>query len=255
MQRFLVTAIIILGWIGTTHAEVRHARHVRLRTPHGPLHIWTPDNYDPATAQIVVYVHGFYVDVDEAWREHKLAAQFAQANLNALFIACESPSGPTDPIAWESLEPLLASVHRGLREDLPPGKLIVIGHSGGHRTIRSWFRAPIFDTLVLIDALYGEFPELRSWVLASHDHRLIDIGELTAPWADDFHAALPDTLVVDALPASAAAWQSTTGDAQIIYVRSHVGHMELVTSGKVLPTILPAPSIQRVVEAAGDLNE
>src|SRR5690349_5160861 len=44
--------------------------HARLETPRGPVHVWTPRGYDPETAITVIYVHGYQIDVDEAWWGH-----------------------------------------------------------------------------------------------------------------------------------------------------------------------------------------
>jgi hypothetical protein len=234
----MIAATIVLLCHTLARAD---GKHVRLRTPHGPVHVWTPPHHDARTANIVVYVHGFYVDVDEAWRAHALVEQFEKSQQDALFVACEAPGSLGDPVAWESLDGLLAAVRRGLGEELPGGKVTVVGHSGAIHTIRPWFREPKIDTLILVDALYGSFPELRSWLLSSTEHRLIDFGELTAQWTDELHATLPETRVLDQVPGSTAAWQQATAGAQIVYLRSRVGHMELVTGGKVLPMVLAPP--------------
>ena len=51
-----------------TEAGADTSQHTRLRTPNGAVHVWKPAAYDPSTAGIVIYVHGYYVDVDDAWR-------------------------------------------------------------------------------------------------------------------------------------------------------------------------------------------
>ena len=65
--------------------------HYRVQTEHGPVHLFRPAGYERRTAGIVVYVHGLYTRVDQAWREHQLAAQFAASGANALFIAPKRP--------------------------------------------------------------------------------------------------------------------------------------------------------------------
>src|SRR5262245_22937340 len=61
--------------------------HDRIETPQGPVHVWTPRGYAPETAITVVYVHGYHLDVDEAWWAHGLPEQFGHASINAMFIA------------------------------------------------------------------------------------------------------------------------------------------------------------------------
>jgi hypothetical protein len=215
--------------------------HVRIATRHhGPIHVWTPDGYDREHAGLVVYVHGYFADVDDAWREYRLAEQFARSGVNAMFIACEAPVGPDDPVRWTSLSELLATVRGHLDEPMPDGHVIVVGHSGAHRTITTWLDDDNVDTVVLLDALYGKVDELRAWVEASTDRRLIDVGDLTRPWTDDLHASLPETIVYDGFPTEGDARLAGARKARVVYVRSSLGHMPLVTGGVALPIVLRA---------------
>lgn len=195
-----------------------------------------PTGYDAASADLVIYVHGYYVGVDEAWRTHQLAQQFERSGANAMFVVCGAPSAPSDPIDWESLDDLIAAL-----PDPPAGRRIALAHSGGHRTVRSW--VPRLDTLVLLDAAYGPFPELVSW-LDDPAHRLLDVSELTRGWADMLHAALPDTVLADDF--------ATERAERIVHVRSQLGHMELVTGGVAIPALLrwasPPRSFDRTID-------
>ncbi len=218
-------------------ADADASRYVRFVTPRGAVHVWTPHGYDKDSARIVVYVHGYYVDVDHAWREHMLAAQFERSGLNAVFVACAAPSGPSDPITFTSLETLLAAVGKRVG-DLPDGDVIVVAHSGAHWVLRSWLGRDRIDSIVLLDAIYGEIPQLRKWLDVSDEHRLVDVAELTRPWADEFHSSLPKTSVVPELPSSEVAWREAIEGSPIVYVHSRIGHMKLVTGGRVIPMIL-----------------
>src|SRR5688572_5755301 len=128
----------------TWHAErvkqdyERGGEHWRFETWNGPVHVWRPSGYDPQTAGTVVYVHGYYVTVDKAWREHRLAEQFAASGLNALFIAPEAPTGGQQEILWPGLGTLLVEVEKHIALTIPPGPLVAIGHSGAWRTVREW---------------------------------------------------------------------------------------------------------------------
>ena len=73
-------------------------KHVRFGTDDkGPVHVWRPLSYKPATASIVLYLHGFYSSADSAFFEHRLATQFRDSGRNAVFIVPEVPSWRTDP--------------------------------------------------------------------------------------------------------------------------------------------------------------
>ena len=52
---------------------VQAGRHWRLATERGAIHVWTPAGYDAATAATVVFVHGYWIDADEAWTSYRLA--------------------------------------------------------------------------------------------------------------------------------------------------------------------------------------
>jgi hypothetical protein len=230
-------------WASPASAE---GTHIRIHTRHGPVHVWTPEGYDPTLAATIVYVHGYYDDVDSAWRGHHLVRQFDASGLDAIFIACEAPSGPHDPIAWPSIEALLDRVVKARGLPLPDGPVIVVGHSGAHRTISAWLDEPTIDTLVLLDALYGEVDSYRAWVEASPDHRLIDVGELTRPWTEALHAELPETVVYDGFRQAHEGRLQGARRARIVYVRSRLGHMPLVTGGLALPIVLRALRVARV---------
>lgn len=220
---------------------VAAGRHWRLDTPHGPVHVWAPASYDATTAATIVYVHGYYTNVDDAWARHQLPEQFALSGINGLFIACEAPSGPQDPVAWRSLNALLVTVRGATVERLPRGHLVAIGHSGAYRTLIPWLDNARLDTVVLVDAAYEPAP-FRWWTRASRRHRLIDIGEDTRRWTEPLHRALPSVVLDEVPSAEAGALPPEAVAARIVYIRSTVGHMPLVTGGVVLPMVLRAIS-------------
>jgi hypothetical protein len=228
------------------------ARHIRIETRHhGPIHVWVPDGYDPAHAGVVVYVHGYFADVDDAWKEYNLASQFARSRLDAVFIAPEAPTSPRDGVSWSSLSDLLACVEDKTDIELPDGPLVAVGHSAAHRTLTEWLDDGQLDTVVLLDALYGEVDEMKSWLDASDDHRLIDVSQITRPWAEQLHAELPETVVFDGFPTRSSGRMRDAREARVIHVRTHIGHMPLVTGGRALPQALRAlrmPLVKRTRE-------
>ncbi|HEU0030322.1 MAG TPA: hypothetical protein VFQ53_06815 [Kofleriaceae bacterium] len=253
MGRPLASASVLL-WLCLVATATAQAdgRHVRLRTAHGPIHVWSPADVSADDAGIVVYIHGYYTTVDRAWSQHRLAAQFEQSGVNALFVACEAPDGPRDPVRWSSLPALLSEVRRQLGTELPTGRVVVVAHSGGHRTLSRWLGDDTADAVVLVDAFYGELPHLRDWLARSDDHRLIDAAALTRAWTEPMHAELTETLVFDAFPAPEAAQLAGARDARIVYVRSQHDHMQLVTGGIALPLLLRASQLPAVREGALD---
>lgn len=234
------------SWIGSTIAVAivllfsstldAAPKHWRLQTEHGPAHVWLPARYDSSTAGIVVYVHGYFTDVDSAWKHHRLAAQFAKSQLNAMFIACEAPNSAKQNIRWTSVSSLLDAV--GSKVALPEGRLVVVGHSAAHRTMSAWLDEDRIDTLVLVDALYGHIDEFRDWVKADQTRRLIDAAVITRPWSEQLHAGLDETLVFDRFPRRGQL--AGARDARVVYVRSQHDHMALVTNGVALPMLLRA---------------
>lgn len=226
-------------------AAVLAGEHWRITTPHGPVHVWRPEGYDEATAAIVVYVHGYYADVDTAWAEHRLPAQFARAGVNALFIACEAPTTEYEPVRWLSLADLLMTVRRRLDLVLPDGPVVAVAHSGGFRTIEWWLPNRGLDTVVLVDAAYGDTRLFWRWVRASRAHRLIDVGDDTRQATDWLHRWLPETVAVeDFAPPGATVLPAAAQHARVVYARSTVGHMALVTGGVALPLLLRALRVE-----------
>lgn len=217
--------------------------HIRLRTENGPVHVWRPAKYDPDTAGVVVYVHGFFANVDDAWKKHRLAKQFAESGLNAIFIACEAPVGPRDAISWTGLASLLDTVATGIGDRLPAGRVVVVGHSGAHRTLSMWLEHDGIDTIVLVDALYGVVAEFREWLQVDGARRLIDAATLTRPWTEELHADFPDTLVFNRFPPAKAGKLRGARRARVVYVRSQHDHMALVTGGIALPMLLRAVNL------------
>jgi hypothetical protein len=227
--------------------------HRRFSTSHGPVHLWWPADYHRESAGVVVYVHGYFTDVDRAWKEHRLAAQFQHSGLNALFVACEAPRGLRAPVRWSSLAELLEVVGTHVPGGLPDGRVTAIGHSGAHRTITEWLDDSQLDTIVLVDALYGNVEEMRAWLDADPSHRLLNVAALTRRWSDELAAALPDTVVFDALPAAGSGEMRALRTARAIYVRTNEDHMGLVKDGHAIPRLLRAlqlPLVEDVREAA-----
>jgi hypothetical protein len=230
----------------TVEQLVEDGRYWRFTTKNGPVHVWVPKGYRRKKANVVIYVHGFYTKVDAAWKSHALASQFASSALNAMFIACEAPASGAEPVSWTSLAELLSTVETKLAElpkrpkvKLPSGRVVAVGHSGAWRTLVSWLDEPKLDTVVLFDAAYGEIEKYKAWILGAATRRLITIGDTsTRKWTEQLHKDLPDTLVLDGFPDPEKKIPGKVKRAQIVYIRSTVGHFPLVTGHLALPLTL-----------------
>ena len=214
---------------------VAQGRHWRIDTDNGPVHVWVPHGFDAATAQTVVYVHGYWQDADAVWIEHRLPEQFALSGANAMFVVPEAPRGKWDRVLWPTTQALLAEVTRSIGEPLPKGRVAVVGHSGAYRTVIQWLADPEVDTVVLLDAAYVDVLPYRDWVRGAKTRRFINVSIDTIRWSNWLHRWLPSTLTIEPFPRELT---DKIKNARILYVKSDIGHWPLVTEGVALPQML-----------------
>jgi hypothetical protein len=231
---------------------VQRGQALRVAAAEGPIHVWRPAGYHADTAATVVYVHGYYTDVDTAWRDHQLPAQFAASAVNALFVAPEAPDGARQQIQFRDLGELLRTVETELGEPRPSGPLIILAHSGAYRTVLAWLDYPLIDTVVMIDSLYGDFDELRDWLAHGPARRLVTIGDDTLRWTEDFARSIPGTVEVDRIPPEMELWPPEARSARHLYVRSQYGHMTQVTGDVVVPMVLRLEAVELLADAPWD---
>jgi hypothetical protein len=233
----------------TTEKLVAEGRHWRLTTKRGPVHVWIPRGYNPRRADTVIYVHGLYTKVDGAWEEHNLPHQFAASAINAMFIACEAPASLGEAVSWTSLSELLATVDAAIADVRQPRRRIVaVGHSGAYRTLLHWLADETLDTVVLLDAAYGEIESYRSWVTAKPRRRLIDVGDDTKKWTEELHKKLPETVILEGFPPVEEEIPAAVARAKILYIRSTMGHFPLVTGGIALPMVLRTLRMRKLLD-------
>ncbi|MFN7134590.1 MAG: hypothetical protein ACK4N5_21100 [Myxococcales bacterium] len=221
---------------------VEDGRHLRLDAgERGGIHVWLPAGYQRRTAGVLVYLHGYYTDVDQAWEQHRLAAQFRESRRNALFIVPEAPVNNPDTVKWEDLGELLAFVraHSGL--PLPGGPVVVMGHSGAFRTIVPWMKSKRMSEIILLDGLYKMEDEFKAW-LTTHPrrraHRLILVGYETSDRTERFLKQFPRAQSRPSIPESFEKFSPNERRARLFFLKSQFDHMEMVTSGKVIPLLL-----------------
>jgi hypothetical protein len=235
--------------------QVSGGAHWRLQTEKGPVHVWQPRGYDPATAGTVIYVHGYYTNVDGAWVQHALAEQFAESRTNALFIVPEAPSGSNDEVSWPVLADLLKEVERQLTGIKTRAPIIAAGHSGAWRTLGSWTQDnqdnddKKVDVFLLLDALYGMEDKFQAWLArhpASDEARMTLVSKDTANRVAPFLEKVPTVKRRAALPETYRDLTPAERTAPVLEIGSDLSHMEIVTTGKVLPVLLHRSALKAV---------
>lgn len=218
-------------------------RYQRFGTAQGPVHVWRPRTYRASDAVTVVYVHGFYTDVDHAVAEHALTRQFRDSGRNALFIVPEARSWRTDPVYWPDLESLLTTVEQRLTLKRPKGPIVLIGHSGAYKTVAGWLKHPGVAQVILIDGLYGNDDDYREWVAgeAPRPRQLVLVGFDTQQRVEWFAKRHGQTVRLDTLPWLYDELPAAIRRAPVLAVQSErLDHMQLVTDGRLLPWLLHA---------------
>jgi hypothetical protein len=226
----------------TTHDSIAGGDHWRISSAHGAIHVWRPPGYHAGSAGTLVYVHGHGSSSDEAWSSHGLAAKFRASKQNALFVVPDAQVSPTDTIKWAALGELLKTVTRATKVPRPPGRIVVVGHSGAFKQIEGWLDYTPLDHIILIDALFGGVQEFRAWLETAKGHadnKLTVIAtDRTMGNAKDFISGLSGVVKVDRIPDKFEDFPKKARTARVLFIRSQYGHMELVTSQRVLPVLL-----------------
>jgi hypothetical protein len=214
-------------------------RHVRLGTEtKGPIHLWWPKNYRAATAVTVVYIHGYFIEADQAWLEHKLVTQFRDSGKNALFIVPTSPSSWKDELTWPDLDALLSAVKEQGKVEMPHGPVTVVGHSGAYRTVQKWLSEAIVDRVVLIDGLYAFDKDFEAW-FQDKNHHLILVGFETTQRTEWLIKKVPSAVRLDEAPWAYDLPPPAFKNARVAFIDAQrFDHFALITSGRVIPWVL-----------------
>lgn len=214
--------------------------HLRLGTERGSIHAWRPRRYRHRGAGTVVYLHGYYTDVDQAWVDHRLAEQFRSSGRNALFLAVEAPSWNGEEPCWPTLEELLATVERLAKVRIPGGPVVVAGHSGGFRGIVPWLADPRIQEVVLLDGFYQAEQSWSDWLdgAPGGKRRLVMVGLETAARSESWLPSRPGAVFLPRVPAKGRALRKSERRAPVLYMRSQHDHMAIIEKGEVLPFLL-----------------
>jgi hypothetical protein len=222
--------------------------HWRLVTEHGIVHVFRPKGYRAETAGLVVYVHGYYTNVDGAWTQHHLADQFVASQQNALFVVPEAPDGNAQSVFWTSLGELITESTRMAKLVRPPGPLVAVAHSGGFRTLVPWLDYHLLDCIILLDALYGNEDDFRVWLdtARGNANKLVLVAADTIRWTEPLVEEMGDAVEYDRLPRSEGELDDRARTDPFLYYRAQYGHMELVESGKVVPLLLQIAGLEKI---------
>lgn len=215
--------------------------HLRIETEHGPIHLWRPAGYDGRTAGMVIYIHGYFTSVDQAWVNDRLAEQFGDSGRNALFMAVEAPRGNYEDVSWMSFEDLLRNVENRTPFSLPHGPLVVVGHSGAYRTILPWLSEPRLQHVILLDGLYSGQPEFRFWLHPQQrdkPHYLVLVSNDTWRQSNRFAHHIYGAARRQSIPDRPSSFTLREIHARLLYLRSQYDHDAIVSSGKVIPLLL-----------------
>jgi hypothetical protein len=202
--------------------------------------VWVPPGYDRETAGTVVYVHGYWVDADQAWKDYHLAQQFKMSKQNALFIVPDAPSDNDEKVQWPALTDLRKALARA-NIKLPDGPTIVMGHSGAFRTVMQWVDHKAVSQIILLDAMYaGEaaFDEFIKSGKRADDHKLIVVAASTATESSAFVKKYKFAVAREKFPSDVGGFTKAERRAKLLYVRSQFDHMSIVTGKKVIPVLL-----------------
>ena len=238
----------------TSFEESAGGDHWRFDTWNGPVHVWRPEGYDERTAGVVIYVHGYYTDVDTAWDEHALAAQFAEGVKNALYIVPEAPAGAAEEVKFGAPAILFAEVTKHTGVAVPSGgPMVVIGHSGAYRTLAVYLDYKPLAHVVLLDALYANEEDFKAWFERSTpkdkvQRKLTIVAKGTLRRSKRFlrvvRGAQPQ--VLKEVPAAPAGFTAKQKQARLLHVSSQYGHFELVSEGKTIPLLLQATALGKL---------
>jgi hypothetical protein len=180
----------------------------RVSTPNGPVYVGKPEGYNGSA--VVAYIHGYYVNVDQAVTQYKLFEQFDKSGVKAIFVVPEAPSGNEQGVFFPSLEQLLSHV------GITATSVSTVAHSGGYRTVLKWLGAPLLKSVVLLDALYGGTADFANWA-AKPGHKLVSVVVTEKPTANSKTIAQKPNVSV---------------------VPARTTHMGLVTSGTYIPQVI-----------------
>jgi len=246
----LLALFVLLARLGTAHAGV-HVRqdklsqgtHWRIAAPEGVMHVLRPTGYRRASAGVVLYVHGFNTTADRAWKRDGLAAQLTASRKNALYVAVQGARSLKDGPRFTSLRRVLELVARHAKLELPAGRVVAVGHSGGYWTIVSWLHHARLKRVILLDGMYGFVAEYRRWV-DRPDRRLVFVARGTRGLSRRFIRGMRGAVARRGVPRRARGFTAPQRRARVLHIDSQYSHSGIISSRRVVPVVLDLVGLQ-----------
>jgi hypothetical protein len=151
-------------------------------------------------------------------------------------------------VVWPALSDLRRAVTRA-NIRLPGGPTVVVGHSGAFRTVREWVDHKAVAEVILLDAMYGGEDDFAAFIgtgKRAKQHKLIVVGAGTAEASEAFADRYKFAVTRDDMPDAVTEFTRKEKSARLLYIKSQYGHMQIVTSGKVIPGLLRLTPLERV---------
>jgi hypothetical protein len=157
-----------------------------------------------------------------------------------MFVVPDAPASNDDAVNWPALKDLRHAVARA-NITLPDGPVIVMGHSGAFRTVMQWVDHRLVEQIILLDAMYAGESAFDAYIGSgkrADEHKLIVVGSSTAQESASFAKKYKFAVAREKMPASVSGFTRREKNARLLYVHSQYEHMSIVTSSKVIPTLL-----------------
>jgi hypothetical protein len=113
------------------------------------------------------------------------------------------------------------------------------------------------EAFILLDALYGMDDKFQSWLElhpGANQPRLTLVSKDTASRVPPFLEKIPAAKRRASLPGSYKDLTAAERSVPVLEITSRLGHMEIVTSGKVLPVLLHRSPLRTLKAASKVAN-
>jgi hypothetical protein len=224
--------------------------------------IFVPKGFRAGDAtNLVFFFHGWRNNVDDAFRQFRVAEQLAASGVNAVLVLPEGPKNAPDSFGGKLEETgvfsslvsdvLAALKARGLVESTTPGSVVLAGHSGAYRVMafilaRGGLTANVRE-VYLFDALYGQAEKFAHWI-DRFPGKLIDIYTAEGGTRDQSLDFMDDLRAWDvpfvAVPESAATPELLRKN-RLVFLDSALAHDDVVAKNEQLRAFLTASSLPR----------
>jgi hypothetical protein len=224
--------------------------------------IFVPKGFQKGDAtNLVFYFHGWHNNVDDTFKQFKVAEQLAASGVNAVLVLAEGPKNSPDSFGGKLEEPgvfkvlvddVLATLKaRGVVETTKPGSIVLAGHSGAYRVMafiltRGGLTANVKE-VYLFDALYGQMEKFAHWI-DRFPGRLIDIYTADGGTRDPSRDLMDDLRAWE-IPFVAVPESAVTPDLlrknRLVFIDSPLAHDDVVAKNGQLRAYLEASSLSR----------